>query len=76
VLSCFAGAAHELDAALLVNPWDLDDVADAMARALAMPIEERRERWNTMTSTANDIGPARYRRRQTAWRRRGHERRS
>jgi len=57
VLSCFAGAAHELDAALLVNPWDLDDVADAMARALAMPIEERRERWNTMMTVLrrNDI---------------------
>jgi len=57
VLSCFAGAAHELDAALLVNPWDLDEVADAMARALSMPIEERRERWNTMMTVLrrNDI---------------------
>ncbi|VBB69262.1 Alpha,alpha-trehalose-phosphate synthase [UDP-forming] [invertebrate metagenome] len=48
VLSRFAGAAHELEAALLVNPYDLDDVADAMARALSMPLEERLARWQQM----------------------------
>jgi trehalose 6-phosphate synthase len=44
VLSRFAGAASELDAALVVNPFDVDEVADALDRALAMPVEERRER--------------------------------
>jgi len=44
VLSRFAGAAHELDAALIVNPFDPDAIADAMHVALTMPIEERRER--------------------------------
>jgi trehalose 6-phosphate synthase len=48
VLSRFAGAAHELDCALLVNPYDTESVSAAIARALVMPIEERKERWKTM----------------------------
>jgi trehalose 6-phosphate synthase len=48
VLSRFAGAAHELAAALIVNPFDVDQIADALDRALAMPVEERRERHATM----------------------------
>jgi len=48
VLSSFAGAARELTHALLVNPYDLDGVADAIAQAVAMPLEERRERWEAM----------------------------
>jgi trehalose 6-phosphate synthase len=48
VLSRFAGAAHELDAALLVNPLDPDDIAEAMDVALMMPVDERLARWRTM----------------------------
>jgi trehalose 6-phosphate synthase len=48
VLSRFAGACHELDGALLVNPYDIEGTAAAIARALAMPLEERRERWTGM----------------------------
>ena len=48
VLSRFAGAARELDAALLVNPFDVDGMADAMARAIEMRLGERRERWEDM----------------------------
>jgi len=44
VLSRFAGAAHECTAALLVNPYDPEGVGAAINRALAMPLEERRER--------------------------------
>ena len=44
VLSRFAGAARECEAALLVNPYDTEAVAAAIARALAMPLEERRAR--------------------------------
>ena len=40
----FAGAAVECDDALLVNPYDPESVASAIARALEMPLEERRER--------------------------------
>jgi trehalose 6-phosphate synthase len=31
-----------------VNPYDLDGVADAIAAAISMPLEERRERWQAM----------------------------
>jgi trehalose 6-phosphate synthase len=48
VLSRFAGAASELDAALLVNPNDIDAVARAIATASSMSILERRERWAAM----------------------------
>ena len=48
VLSRYAGAAFELDGALVVNPYDAVGTASAIARALAMPLEERRERWSGM----------------------------
>lgn len=48
VLSEFAGAAHPLGRALLVNPWHTDKVADAIAQALEMPAAERRSRMETM----------------------------
>ena len=61
ILSRFAGAAHELPQALIVNPLDVDDISESLETALAMPLDERRERWRAMfeTLTRNDI---------TAWR--------
>lgn len=44
VLSKFAGAAEELREALIVNPYDSDDMARALNRALTMSLEERQER--------------------------------
>lgn len=48
ILSPFAGAAYELDTAVIANPYDPDAVAEALQNALQMPMEERRERWRTM----------------------------
>ncbi len=48
VLSRFAGAARDLRGALLVNPYDIEGTANALARALSMPLEERKDRWKTM----------------------------
>ena len=61
VLSRFAGAALELTDALLVNPADTEEVADALQLALNMPLDERRRRWNAMMAVLrrHDI---------TAWR--------
>jgi len=50
VLSAFAGAAKQLDAALLVNPHDIEGMARQIATALAMNLEERRERWHAMVA--------------------------
>ena len=57
VLSQFAGAAKELDGALIVNPHETDAVAAALKRALEMPLEERRERHAPMLAhlLENDI---------------------
>ena len=44
ILSKFAGAAEELEEALIVNPYNIDDMANAMQTALRMPIGERKER--------------------------------
>jgi trehalose-6-phosphate synthase len=44
ILSRFAGAAVECQAALLVNPYDAEAVAAAIDQALSMPLEERRAR--------------------------------
>ena len=38
----------QMDGALMVNPYSADDVADAIARALAMPRAERIARWRPM----------------------------
>lgn len=48
VLSKFAGAAAELEGALIVNPQDVEDIVEAFGIALAMPLEERRARWQAM----------------------------
>ena len=44
VLSALAGAAQELHDALIINPYDVDGFADALARAIDMPREDRRMR--------------------------------
>jgi trehalose 6-phosphate synthase len=61
VLSSLAGAARELTEAVIVNPYDRDEVADGIATAINMPVEERRERHASMMAILrkNDI---------TAWR--------
>ncbi len=48
VLSRFAGAADELTEALIVNPFDADEVAAAMHQALVMPLDERIARHNAL----------------------------
>ncbi len=51
VLSRTAGAARELPAALIVNPFDLDQLARALHQALTMPLDERQMRWRAMMDT-------------------------
>ncbi len=48
VLSRFAGAAWQMRDALIVNPFSQEDVADAVKRALKMPLNERRRRWRAL----------------------------
>jgi trehalose 6-phosphate synthase/phosphatase len=57
ILSEFAGAAEELTSALLVNPYDIDQIADRLHRAVEMPMDERRARFAEMSERVhrNDL---------------------
>jgi len=48
VLSQFAGAADQLPGALVVNPFDLSQMSEALERALSMPLAERQARHTDM----------------------------
>src|SRR5216684_2794568 len=57
VLSQFAGAAAELDGALIVNPHETEAMGQAIRTALDMPLAERRERHQRMFAhlAVNDV---------------------
>jgi len=54
ILSQFTGASSELRDALLVNPYDLDGVADAIRHAVEMPGDEQRARMGRMRRTVRE----------------------
>ena len=60
ILSRFAGASGELHEALIVNPYDIDQCADALAAALAMPPEEQRERMRSMRAIVQEFNVYRW----------------
>jgi trehalose 6-phosphate synthase len=60
ILSRFAGAAEELTEALIVNPFDADEIADAMHEALTMPLAERLRRYNALRARVWDTTASKY----------------
>jgi trehalose-6-phosphate synthase len=54
ILSTFAGAAHELSDALLVNPYDISQLSEAIHRALEMSEEEQIKRMQWMRRTVRE----------------------
>jgi trehalose 6-phosphate synthase len=60
VLSRFAGSAAHMSDALIVNPYDVQDVADAMQRGLNMNIGERRKRWQALWQDVRDNDVAKW----------------
>jgi trehalose-6-phosphate synthase len=50
VLSRFAGAAEEIDGAILINPFNIDGFVDGIRRAVEMSEAERRVRMHRMRS--------------------------
>ena len=48
ILSEFAGSAQNLGGAIVVNPWNTEDMARAMLRAVTMDQAERSDRWHRM----------------------------
>jgi trehalose 6-phosphate synthase len=57
ILSKFAGAARQLDSAILVNPHDPDELADSLDRALSMGLLERQERWRAGWKAIEQVTP-------------------
>jgi trehalose 6-phosphate synthase len=60
VLSQFTGAARELTEALIVNPYDLDEASSALAAALRMSAEEKRDRMRAMRSLISEFNVYRW----------------
>lgn len=50
ILSRFAGAAEELRDAVIVNPYNIGEVAGAIKQAVEMPLDERRRRHQALFS--------------------------
>jgi trehalose 6-phosphate synthase len=62
VLSRFAGAAQQLKDALIVNPYDVSGVAQAIQQGLRMGLDERRERWQRMMQGLREADVVAWRR--------------
>jgi trehalose 6-phosphate synthase len=60
ILSRFAGAAEELTDALIVNPFDAEEIADAIAEGLAMPLAERLRRYHALRERVWDTTASKY----------------
>lgn len=60
LLSQFTGAAHELYEALIVNPYHIEQTADALYQALTMPEFEQQERMRSMRSMVRDFNVYRW----------------
>jgi trehalose-6-phosphate synthase len=54
ILSRFAGASHELTDSLVVNPYDTDELAQAINTALTMPAEEKSARMRRMRAVVQE----------------------
>ena len=54
ILSRFTGASHEFPDALIINPYDTEELARALHRAIEMPHEERRVRMSRMRETVRE----------------------
>ena len=51
ILSQFAGASEQLEGALSINPFDTDSIAANIARAISMPLDERKARYKTQAES-------------------------
>ncbi len=60
ILSKFAGAAEQLNDALIVNPYDINEVAQAIRRAATMSMEERRARHRNLLSQISEYDVQRW----------------
>ncbi|MEO5690491.1 MAG: trehalose-6-phosphate synthase [Burkholderiaceae bacterium] len=60
ILSRFAGAAREMTEALIVNPYHVEETADALHRAATMPAAEQRARMASLRATVREFNVFRW----------------
>ncbi len=60
ILSQFTGASKELQEALIVNPYDIDQCASALHVALSMSIDEQRARMRSMRGLIQEFNVYRW----------------
>ena len=60
ILSQFAGASRELSEALVVNPYDAEQCAQALNLALSMSAEEQRDRMRIMRGVVREFNVYRW----------------
>ena len=60
ILSRFAGAARDMPEALVVNPYHVEECADALHQALTMPSAEQRERMGSLRSNVREFNVYRW----------------
>jgi alpha,alpha-trehalose-phosphate synthase [UDP-forming] len=60
ILSRFAGAAREMPEALIVNPYHVEELADALVRSITMPPAEQRERMASLRMTVREFNVYRW----------------
>jgi trehalose 6-phosphate synthase len=63
ILSQFAGAAQQLEGAVIINPYDIDAMADALLEGLNMSKPERKQRWDAMIRSVREDDIHHWRRR-------------
>lgn len=54
ILSRFTGASHELKSALIINPYDIEETADAIHQSLSMLPEEKQERMKRLRTQVQE----------------------
>jgi len=60
ILRRFAGAAREMPEALIVNPYHVEETADALHEALTMPAAAQRKRMASLRSTVHEFNVYRW----------------
>ncbi|MFD2739493.1 trehalose-6-phosphate synthase [Sulfitobacter aestuarii] len=60
ILSRMAGAAEDMEEALLVNPYDIEEISEAIRTALNMPLPERQRRYEACMHTVRETDVTRW----------------
>ena len=60
ILSQFAGAAHDMKGAIIINPYSTKEIADAIYRGITMSLADQNSRMKTMRSSVKNYNIYRW----------------